>query len=69
MEKTTKVIVTILAVVVFCVLFSLLIFIREQAGASTPGILGMALLAALIAALRAVWKKPKDENNNHPVKK
>ena len=62
MEKSTKIIVTIIIVVVFIVLSAVVTGIRSDAGAATPGIFGIILFAAFIGGLRAVWKKDKDEN-------
>ena len=65
MEKGTKIIVTIIIVVVFIGLSAVVTGIRNDAGAATPGIFGIILFAALIGGIRAVWKKDKDEEN-HP---
>lgn len=65
MEKGTKIILTIIIVVVFIGLSAVVTGIRSDAGAATPGIFGIILFAALIVGLRAVWKKDKDEEN-HP---
>lgn len=67
MEKSTKIIVTIIIVVVFIVLSAVVTGIRSDAGAATPGIFGIILFAALFGGLRAVWKKDKNEGN-HPEK-
>jgi len=65
MEKGTKIILTIIIVVVFIGLSAVVTGIRNDAGAATPGIFGIILFAALIGGLRAVWKKDKDEDNHH----
>lgn len=62
MEKGTKIILTIIIVVVFIGLSAVVTGIRNDAGAARPGIFGIILFAALIGGLRAVWKKDKDEN-------
>lgn len=36
----------------------------KESGHST-GLIGIILLAALIGAIRAIWKKPNDEDNNN----
>ena len=69
MEKTTKIIVTVIAVVIFIVPFAVIIGVRSDAGMSTPGILGLILIAALIGALRAIWKKKDDGQNNSALHK
>lgn len=68
MEKSTKIIVTVVIVIAFIFLMALVGFLRESAGHSTPGILGIAVGCVFIAALRALWKKPKDNDDNHPAK-
>ena len=65
MEKGTKIIATIIIVIVFIGLSAVVTGIRSDAGAATPGIFGIILFAALIGGLRAVWKKDKDEDNHH----
>lgn len=62
MEKSTKIIITGIIVVVFIALFAVVSGISSDAGAATPGIIGLILFAALIGGLRAVWKKDKNEN-------
>lgn len=61
MEKTTKIIVTVVAVSLFFILSAVVTGVRSDAGHSTPGFLGIILAVALIGALRAIWKK----NDNH----
>ena len=67
MEKSTKIILTIIIVVVFIILSAVVTGIRSDAGAATPGIFGIILFAALIGGLRAVWKKDKNEDNHHEM--
>lgn len=39
-------------------------------GGRNPGILGLIFLIGLIAAIRAIWKKPKESNaDNTSLKK
>lgn len=65
MEKSTKIILTVIIVVVFIILSAVVTGIRSDSGAATPGIFGIILFAALIGGLRAVWKKDKNEDNHH----
>ena len=65
MQKTTKVIVTIVAIVLFIIFFGALVGSRTDAGQSTPGFLSLILFAALVGGLRAIWKKDTDENNGN----
>lgn len=70
MNKTAKIIVTIIVVFTFFMLFALVNAGREASGHSTPGFLGVILLAAAYGAIRAVWKsgkdKSEDNNNDYP---
>ena len=63
MEKGSKIILTIILVIVFFVIFGAIVGTREAAGHSTPGVLGIVLMAALIGALKAIWKKSDDDTN------
>ena len=63
MEKTTKIIVTIVAIVIFFIVFGLINAGRQSQGHHTPGILGVVAMCVLIAALRAVWKSDKKDND------
>ena len=69
MQKTTKVIVTIVAIVLFIILSTVITGIRSDTGHSTPGFLSIILLVALIGALRAVWKKSNDNDDNTSLQK
>ena len=67
MQKGSKILITVIAIVIFIALFAVLNGVRGDAGHSTPGVLGLILLAALIGALRAVWKKGNDESNGTDI--
>lgn len=62
MSQLSKIVVTIVVVLLFFLLFGAIVGMRGDAGHSTPGIFGLIVFAGLIGALRAIWKKPKDEN-------
>ena len=64
MEKTTKIIVTIVAIVIFFIVFGLINAGRQSQGFHTPGILGVVAMCVLIAALRALWKKDNKDDDN-----
>lgn len=64
MKKTSKIIVTVVAVIAFYFLFLFNVIAREDAGYSTPGILGTILLVALVGSLAAIWKKADDKGGN-----
>ncbi len=61
MSKISKVIVTILVIVAFIIIFSVIVGIRTSSGAKTPGMIGLAALAGMIGAIKAVWNKDKIE--------
>lgn len=61
MEKSSKVIATVVTVVGFLLLWVLVIYVMEQSGGSTPGILGLIVFAIFVAILRAIWKKTKED--------
>lgn len=63
MSQLSKVLVTIGVVFLFIIIFGAIGGAASDAG-RTPGILGLIVLAALIGALRAIWKKSKNEENN-----
>ena len=68
MEKASKVLVTIVILLVFILLFSVVISTNAS---GRPGIIGLILFAGLIGALRALWKSNKKEdckdNNNDSI--
>ena len=69
MNKASKIIVTIVIIVVFIFLYAIIIGVRGEAGHRTPGILGFAVFAGMIGAVRAVWKNDKDKKeDDHPEK-
>ena len=73
MNKASKIIVTIVIVVVFIALFAVIVGVRGDAGYSTPGPFALIIFFGMIGAIRAVWKKDKNENvneneDNHPTK-
>lgn len=69
MQKSTKVIVTIVAVVLFFILSAVVTGVRSDAGYSTPGFLAIILFVALVGALRAIWKKKNDNDDNSSLQK
>ena len=67
MNKTSKIIVTIVIIVAFIFLFGIIVGVRGDNGNSTPCIFGLIVFAGMIGAIRAVWKKDQNEDN-HPEK-
>ncbi len=59
MNQLSKILVTTGVVFIFLFIFGALV-----GGGGRPGILGLILFAALIGALKAIWKKPKNKDNN-----
>ncbi len=64
MSKLSKIIMTIGVIVVFIVLYAIIVEVRQSSGAHRPGILGVIVLAGMIGAIRAIWKKGDKNNNN-----
>lgn len=67
MSKLSKLLITIVVVVIFIALFAIVAGISSDAGRHTPGIIGLILFAAVIGAVRAIWKSDdndKDEKND-----
>ena len=67
MSTFVKIIVTIGVVFLFFIVFGAIVGIRGGSGHSTPGFLGLIVFAALIGALRAIWKgkgKKKEDNSS-----
>ena len=64
MNKLAKVLVTIGIVLVFFFLFALLNAVRQESGHRTPGFIGVILFAAAYGAIRAIWKKGKNDKGN-----
>ena len=73
MSKTTKILVTVLLLVLFFAIFSAIVGVRSDSGNSTPGILGLIVFAGMIGAIRAIWKSKsnddKGDSNNSILQK
>ena len=54
MNNFSKVIITVVAVLIFFFLFAAVVGVRSDAGQKTPGIFGLILFGALFGALRAI---------------
>ena len=64
MQKTAKILVTVVIVAIFIVLYGLVMMAKQHAtGSNRPGFIGIILFVGLIASLRAIWKKDKTEND------
>lgn len=65
MNNFSKVIITVVAVLIFFFLFAAVVGVRSDADQKTPGIFGLILFGAFLGALRAIWKKSsKDEDKS-----
>lgn len=61
MSTFAKTIVTIGILLVFFLIFGIIV---GSSKTGRPGIIGLILVAGLIGAIRAIWKKPKHGNNS-----
>ena len=75
MSKSAKVLVTIGAIFLYIIIATPITAAMKESGQSS-GFIGLILLVALIGAIRAIWKKPKnegkkddDENNSSVLQK
>ena len=63
MSQLSRILVTVGVVFLFFIIFGAIAGSMSDAG-RTPGIFGLIVFGALIGALRAIWKKPKNDDNN-----
>lgn len=76
MDKTVKILLTIGCIFLYILIATPIIASMKDSGQST-GFIGIILMAALIGAIRAIWKKPhsseidkkEDDNNNSILQK
>ena len=61
MNKVSKVVVTIVLIVIVFLLFGVIVRNRRSLGHPEP--FGVILFLGLISVLRAIWKKPKDKKD------
>ena len=69
MSNTSKVLVTIGIIIAFLFFFGLLTAARGSGGSKTPGIFGIILFVGMFAGIKAVWKKEKNNDDNHQLDK
>lgn len=69
MSSLAKFLVTVGMIVGFFFLFGVIVVMKEQSGSSIPLFFGVILFFGLFAGIKAVWKKPKEENDNHHLDK
>lgn len=63
MNKLTKILITIISIAVYLFVAVLFTAIIEEGG-SSPTFINIILLLVLIFALRGLWNKDKNDNND-----
>jgi Na+/melibiose symporter-like transporter len=63
MSKSAKVMVTIGAIFFYIIIATPILAAMKESGQSS-GFVGLILLVALIGAIRAIWKKPNNEEDD-----
>lgn len=61
MTTASKILATVAIIIVF-MLLSAVLQAGSGPGGRNPGILGIIFLIGLIVAIRAIWKKTKEDN-------
>jgi hypothetical protein len=61
MTKASKILATVAIIIVF-MLLSAVLQAGSGPGGRNPGILGIIFLIGLVVAIRAIWKKTKEDN-------
>lgn len=64
MSKLSKIVVTIVVVLLFLIIHTVIVGIRSDAGYKTPGFLDVIVFLAAVGALTAIWKKPKNKDGD-----
>ncbi len=64
MDKTGKILVTVIIITVFFILFAIVVGLQESSGSSTPGIMGLILFGALYGGIRGIWKRNKSDDSD-----
>lgn len=60
MSEKSKIITTVITVVIAIILFALVVGMRENSGNATPGILGLIVLAGAYWIISGIWKSKKE---------
>ena len=63
MDKWKKIVITVIAIIVFIAIFAVITGISSDLGHGT-GIFGLIALSALIFALKSIWKNNDDEGHS-----
>ncbi len=64
MTRTAKILATVGVIFVFMIL-SAALQAGSGPGGRNPGFLGIIFMVGVIAALRAIWRKPKSDNTDN----
>lgn len=69
MSQSFKIFVTIGAIILFLIISCAIIGIGNDSGQKTPYIFVLSTFVALFFLLHAIWKKPKqnDDNDNNSI--
>ena len=66
MNKTSKIVISVLASFVVLMIYALLAAATSASGGHVPGLIGLILFGGLYYGLKAMWKDgKKDDNNNN----
>ena len=57
MKTVSKILITIVSIVIYIALCAVNFSLRQESGHVTPGMLPVVLTFVLIVVLRAIWKK------------
>lgn len=64
MDKTAKIFITIVSIVVVLFIYIVLVGVSSESGGHVPGLVGLILFGGLYFGLKAMWKKNKDNNSD-----
>lgn len=65
MSGLAKFLVTVIMIIGFFIIFGAIVIQKEKSGNAGFMAIGAIIFFGLIAGIKAVWKKPKEENDNH----
>ena len=67
MSKLSKILVTIVVIVLFLGIFTILSGVASSSGGHVPGVIGLIIFGGMFGAIRAIWKKnkPNEDNNDN----
>lgn len=65
MNKTAKIIISVVAVFVVIMIFAAMAGAASDAGGHVPGIIGLILFGGLYGGLKTMWKDGKKKENDN----